>query len=121
MCIRDSPCTNLLLCVSCVLTSWCAGLGAAKQAVCAVPDVVRHCISAEDEFIVLACDGVFDVKSSQQVVDFIREGLVEPSKVFENCTPTLERLLDECCATEIVSDGVGLDNMSIAIIFLPRS
>ena len=29
----------------------------------------------QDEFVLLACDGLFDVFSSQQVVDFVREKL----------------------------------------------
>jgi len=90
------------------------------QAVIALPDVVRHTISPQDEFVVLACDGVFDVKSSQEVVDFIRMGLVEPSQAAQNLTPTLISLLDECCAKEIVAGGMGLDNMSICVIFLPK-
>ena len=31
----------------------------------------------QDEFIVVACDGLFDVLSSQQCVDYIREKLGE--------------------------------------------
>jgi len=96
------------------------GIAPDAQAVVAMPDIVRHTISPQDEFVVLACDGVFDVKSSQEVVDYIRAGLVEPSQAAQNLTPTLVSLLDECCAKEIVAGGAGLDNMSICVIFLPK-
>lgn len=41
------------------------------QAVIAVPDVVVRPRSHNDEFLVLACDGIFDVMSNQDVVDCI--------------------------------------------------
>ena len=56
----------------------------------AVPDVVRRPIGPEDEFVVLACDGVFDCKTSQEVVDFIRVGLVEPSQATTNLVPVMD-------------------------------
>ena len=32
-----------------------------------------------DEFLVLACDGIWDVKTNQQVVDFVKERLQQVS------------------------------------------
>lgn len=50
----------------------------------AAPDVVSRNITPDVEFIVLACDGIWDVMSSQEVVDFIRDRLasnIEPEMV----------------------------------------
>jgi [calcium/calmodulin-dependent protein kinase] kinase len=45
------------------------------------PDVLVHTVRPRDEFVVLACDGVWDVMTSQQVVNFVRRKLKEHSDV----------------------------------------
>ncbi|AQK88842.1 putative protein phosphatase 2C 21 [Zea mays] len=44
-----------------------------KQILTANPDINIVELCDVDEFIVLACDGIWDCMSSQQLVDFIRE------------------------------------------------
>ena len=39
----------------------------------AYPDVIEKDITKEHEFIVLACDGIWDVINPQQTVNFVRE------------------------------------------------
>lgn len=41
------------------------------QPVLAIPEVTIHERSARDSFIVMACDGIWDVMSNQQAVDFV--------------------------------------------------
>ena len=41
------------------------------------PDVVTVELTSEEEFCVLACDGVFDVMTPQEVVNFTRQRLME--------------------------------------------
>ena len=49
------------------------GLSAEEQMITALPDVRTLMIDpAEDEFMVLACDGIWNFMSSQEVVDFVR-------------------------------------------------
>ena len=45
-------------------------VSAEQQAIIAVPDVATFVRSPADKFIVLACDGIFDVMSNQEVVSF---------------------------------------------------
>ncbi|GMG17886.1 unnamed protein product [Phytophthora fragariaefolia] len=43
--------------------------------VSATPDVVAHEIKSQDEFMVLGCDGLYDVMEPQDVVNFVRAKL----------------------------------------------
>merc|ERR1712072_575120 len=45
------------------------------QKVIAVPEVRTLALCADDEFLVLGCDGVFELHSNQDVVDIVRHGL----------------------------------------------
>jgi len=47
------------------------------SALCALPDIVSYNLTAEDDFAVLACDGLWDVMSHQQVVDFVLPRLIQ--------------------------------------------
>lgn len=44
----------------------------AKQIITCVPEIRVETLAEEDEFVVLACDGIWDVMSNQQVINFIR-------------------------------------------------
>lgn len=45
-----------------------------RQLVTPTPDIFVHQITDQDEFIVLACDGVWDVMTNQEVCDLVHEG-----------------------------------------------
>jgi len=81
-----------------------------KQMVTANPDVKEETLGDDDEFLILACDGIWDVKTSQIAVDFVRERL---SKV-DRLSQILEELLEDCLAPDF-STGLGCDNMTIVI------
>ena len=42
-----------------------------------MPEVTATPLNDNHEFVVLACDGIWDVLTSQEVVDFIRPKLAE--------------------------------------------
>lgn len=84
------------------------------QIVTAFPEVKTHSVTADDEFIVLACDGIWDVLSSQQVIDAVRRQIASGASLQE-CT---EYLLEACLAPQF--GGVGCDNMTVVIIALLR-
>lgn len=85
-----------------------------EQTVTANPDVFVKSITEEDEFIVLACDGVWDYMTNEQVIEFIREGIVNRlglSQIAEN-------LLNECASEkeEASSKKPSYDNMTMIIV-----
>ncbi|XP_051137480.1 probable protein phosphatase 2C 60 isoform X2 [Andrographis paniculata] len=82
-----------------------------RQIVTASPDVNIVELCNDDEFIVLACDGIWDCMSSQQLVDFIREQLTSESKLSAVC----EKVLDRCLAPS-TAGGEGCDNMTMILV-----
>lgn len=64
-------------------------LSPSEQMITALPDVKKITIDpSEDEFLILACDGIWDCYSNQEVVDFIRPRLQEigdSSKLSQIC------------------------------------
>ena len=79
--------------------------------VIATPDVIIEDIRKEDLFVVIACDGLWDVMSSQEVVDFIQNKIKKSDHFL-----TPEELVDQL-VQEAINLG-SLDNISIIIIFL---
>jgi len=94
-----------------------------EQMVTATPDVDIFPRQAADEFFVIACDGVWDVMGSQDVVDFIRDRLPRADNL-DNSPPSLkalasimEELLDNCISPDLTkTGGLGGDNMTAIVV-----
>lgn len=90
------------------------------QAVTAHPDIMCVQLSSDVEYILLACDGLWDCKTSNEAVQWLNE------KVYKNGKPSMddlrkgvEAIIDECCATDIgASQGLGCDNITACIVDL---
>ncbi|GAB7356326.1 hypothetical protein MBLNU459_g7119t3 [Dothideomycetes sp. NU459] len=91
-----------------------ADLPPEQQIVTAFPDVTIHELSDDDEFIVFACDGIWDCQSSQAVVEFVRRGIASKQDLAAIC----ENMMDNCLASNSETGGVGCDNMTISIVGL---
>ena len=88
-------------------------LDPAAQIITAEPDVHTVQLTGEEDFLVLACDGIWDVKDNQQVVDFVHERL----KQGKDPTQVASELLDNCLAQDPKdSKGIGCDNMTCCIV-----
>jgi protein phosphatase 2C family protein 2/3 len=83
-----------------------------EQIVTAYPDVKREDITEETEFLVLACDGIWDCLSSQQVVNFIRREISSSKTLQIAC----ENLMEKCLAKDSELGGIGCDNMTVIIV-----
>ncbi|KAG5719384.1 Phosphatase 2C like protein [Termitomyces sp. T112] len=89
-------------------------LGPEKQIITANPDVIIHEISEEDEFFVIACDGIWDCLSSQVVIDFIRNEVSRGKELAQICEDVCDR-----CIAPLSTRGEGPrggDNMTIMIV-----
>ncbi|RVW15844.1 Protein kinase and PP2C-like domain-containing protein [Vitis vinifera] len=76
-----------------------------KPAVTAEPEITETILSVEDEFLVMASDGLWDVVSNAEVVSIIRDTVKEPGM----CSKRL--------ATEAAERG-SKDNITVIVIFL---
>ncbi|EEF36185.1 protein kinase and PP2C-like domain-containing protein [Ricinus communis] len=76
-----------------------------KPAVTAEPEITETTLSSEDEFLVMASDGLWDVVSNEEVVDIIRDTVKEPGM----CSKRL--------ATEAAERG-SKDNITVIVVFL---
>ncbi|KAJ5740906.1 Protein phosphatase 2C [Penicillium malachiteum] len=91
-----------------------AELSPEQQIVTAYPDVTMHELTEDDEFLVIACDGIWDCQSSQAVVEFVRRGIAAKQDLYRIC----ENMMDNCLASNSETGGVGCDNMTMTIIGL---
>eukprot|EP00358_Blepharisma_japonicum_P006536 CAMPEP_0202943876 /NCGR_PEP_ID=MMETSP1395-20130829/4482_1 /ASSEMBLY_ACC=CAM_ASM_000871 /TAXON_ID=5961 /ORGANISM="Blepharisma japonicum, Strain Stock R1072" /LENGTH=268 /DNA_ID=CAMNT_0049641917 /DNA_START=54 /DNA_END=857 /DNA_ORIENTATION=+ len=83
-----------------------------EQMISAFPDVRKETLGPRDEFIVLACDGVWDMLTSQQCVNFIRERI--HAKPLQQI---IEEILDRCLSPSVGANaGLGCDNMTAIIV-----
>lgn len=85
-----------------------------EQMVTAYPDVQVRTITPEWEFIVLACDGIWDVMTNDEVVAFVRQNIaagVDPEDICES-------IMMQCLAPDCQMAGLGCDNMTVVIVCL---
>jgi serine/threonine protein phosphatase PrpC len=81
------------------------------QKVSSMPDVTFIKRQPKDEFLILACDGIWDVLTMEQVVDMVRNGLRQrqpPNAI-------VQAVLSKCLARD-ASAMVGTDNMTMILI-----
>lgn len=94
----------------------------------AFPEVQQFPITEEWEFVILACDGIWDVMTSEEVVDFVRTRLARarlPKEPTAQTTTTrhdsiypeeiCEELLNLCLAPDALM-GTGCDNMTAILV-----
>lgn len=85
-----------------------------EQIVTAYPDVVTKDITPEHEFIVLACDGIWDVMTNEEVVEFVRTRIAAQMDPEQIC----EELITRCLAPDCQMGGLGCDNMTVVLVCL---
>ncbi|MBN3324047.1 PPM1G phosphatase, partial [Atractosteus spatula] len=93
-----------------------------EQMISALPDIKVLTLNKDHDFMVIACDGIWNVMSSQEVIDFVSER-IKPNENGEVrlLSSIVEELLDHCLAPDTSGDGTGCDNMTCVIVtFTPQ-
>lgn len=85
-----------------------------EQMITSLPDVLTLDIDREkDKFMVLACDGIWNFMSSQDVCDYVQERMdANYAKLSQIC----EELFMHCLAPNSEGDGTGCDNMTCVLV-----
>jgi len=101
-----------------------------EQMISPVPDIRTLQIDpTKDSYIVLACDGIWNSLTSQEVVDFVSERMdklcsteSDPKDPTTQHLKTIcEELFEHCLAPDTMNDGTGMDNMTAVIVKLRSS
>ncbi|XP_010024831.2 probable protein phosphatase 2C 49 [Eucalyptus grandis] len=85
-------------------------VGSAKPLI-ADPDVKQVILTEDDEFLIIGCDGIWDVMTSEYAVSLVRQGLKRHSDPHQ-------------CARELVMEALRLntsDNLTVIVICLSSS
>ena len=84
-----------------------------KQELICTPKVIKEPIGEHLKFALLYCDGISEVKSNDQVVDFFIEGLAADKSI----DAVNAELMESCMAKEKKNQTrVGYDNMTIVVV-----
>jgi len=90
-----------------------------EQMICATPDVNTFLRDPGDEFLIIACDGVWDVMSNQDAVDFVHTRLPSYLRSRRPLSGILEEMLDTCISPDLMeTQGLGGDNMTVVLVLL---
>ena len=64
--------------------------------------------------MVIACDGIWDCLTSQQVIDFVRRAVANG----DDMGKIAEDLMVKCLAKDSETGGIGCDNMTVVVVAL---
>ena len=88
------------------------GVPPSRQAVSVSPDITIRQRSADDLFIISACDGIWDGYDSKDATAHIKNNLITSSP-----TEAVKRLLDANLCPQINEEAIGTDNQTC--IYIP--
>ncbi len=92
-----------------------ADLPYTQQMVTCEPELRTCSRQKADEFVILACDGIWDCLSSEECVSQTREAIKQAGT--QPLTKIIEEMFDRIIATDILSSqGIGTDNMTCLIV-----
>lgn len=83
-----------------------------EQIVTAWPDIEVRQIDQSWDFVVLACDGIWDVLSNEDVCDFVQNEIAQGRYPEEIC----ENIMTKCLAPDCQMSGLGGDNMTVILV-----
>ena len=77
------------------------GKGPCEQLVSPEPEIsVEQRRMAQDEFLILACDGVWDVMSNEDLVEFVRSRLQVTGDLESICNQVIDTCLYKVCDSQ---------------------
>ena len=74
-----------------------------EQPITCYPDIKEEKITEDCDFVVIACDGIWECRSSQQVVDFVYDRLKKNPSA--RLSEIVEELLDDIMSPDYTATG----------------
>lgn len=68
------------------------------------PEILTSTLTEKDDFLLLACDGLFDVFGNDEVLDFVRREMAQHG----DCQRTCENLSHAAIHTRVAHDNVSI-------------
>ncbi|ELP94982.1 protein phosphatase 2C, putative [Entamoeba invadens IP1] len=87
-----------------------------KYIVSATPEITTYDFDGSEEFMIIACDGIFDVMSNDEVVSFVKECLDGGILIDQICKMILNK-----CLAENPYEQPGTDNMTFLLAVFDKS
>lgn len=99
-----------------------------EQLIIALPDVKKRELIMDDEFLLMGCDGIWEMMPGQELLDFINSKLKEKAPLKQIMEQMLEKIIApdtmrnffdfslKIFFFEMGVDGVGCDNMSAILV-----
>lgn len=84
-----------------------------EQMISAYPDIIKREIKSSDDFIVMGCDGIWEIQTEIEICEFLEQKLKSMKE--KKISPIVEDLLMRCLAPN-TTKGLGCDNMSSIVI-----
>jgi serine/threonine protein phosphatase PrpC len=86
-----------------------------EHPITANPDLKVHKIGPDCDFLVMACDGIWETKSSQDIVSFVNDKLKKAPK--GKLSKIVEDIFDNIISPDYTeTQGLGCDNMTGMVI-----
>ncbi len=83
------------------------------QMITAMPEIRREKLSSDANFLILACDGIWDCLTSQEAVDLVGNLIKKKDKISQ----VIEEMFDKIIAADVASSGgIGCDNMTCVVV-----
>jgi len=90
------------------------GLEPSAQMITAEPDIKQVTLDPEDEFVILACDGIWDCLTNEEAVQYVRER-IDTKTPIEVGTEMLDAIIS---VDPRETSGIGGDNMTVMVVDL---
>lgn len=81
------------------------------------PDIYNYILSSKDKFLIMACDGLWDVMSNQDAINFVNKYMEEKNFKLRNISSKSHDNVAYALANYAIKLG-SYDNVSLFIIFL---